>query len=111
MSKIKIIPTGGTEKDVIEVFSVDAKEAVESGAAYFYYVGDQIVGDFPKESKEMSLEEKSYKVNSMNTKELIDYVKTQSITIEDFENLNLKSKREAVVSYLNKTIDEDLEDL
>ena len=46
----------------------------------------------------------------MNTNELVEYVKAEKFDIEDFDGMNLKTKRAAVIEALEDAEDDDTEE-
>lgn len=128
-TKVKIKPVGGKDRDAIEVFPVDAKEAVTAGT--HEYVGKDLgVADWidpsakktskkgskkaVEESEESEDEEGSEEeseevdIENMGTAELNDFVKENKIKIKGFDALSLAKKREALTSYLNENSEEEI---
>lgn len=120
-NKIRIKPIGGKNSDAIWVYPVDAKEIVAQGTHEIVGKSELGKADWLPEvesSKSVSTaktdedsdELTEEKINSMNTKELEELVKTQELVIDGFSKMNLKNKREAVISALQETGDETDED-
>lgn len=105
-------------KKVIEVFAVDAKESVASGRYEYisaktakklgvadWLQDEEVTNDQEEEIEneegdedEGENEEITQKeIQSMNTQELVDLVANKELDIENFESLNLKDKRKAVI--------------
>lgn len=115
-NKVKIKPVGGKDSDGIWVYPIDAKEIVEQGTHVYVNSKSKQVSkneEVSKDDEQVSDDINIEKINSMNTKELEQLLKDNSLDIQGFEQMNLKTKREAVVSLLenlNQDSDEDSED-
>lgn len=132
-TKVKIKPKGGKNSDAIEVFPVDAKEAISAGT--HEYVGKDLGGadwlegknsgkGFSKKKKgqdvdnseaddedsEEDSEEVEVDIDNMNSKELDAFVKENKIKIKGFADLSLAKKREALTEALSEESEETSEE-
>jgi hypothetical protein len=130
-SKVKIKPVGGKDRDAIEVFPVDAKEAVAGGT--HEYVGQDLgnaewinpsnKGRKPvkstkgkKESDDSDQEEtdsdeeetQEVDIESMGSEEIDAFVEEQGIKIKGFDALGLVKKRKALTKYLEENSEEEI---
>lgn len=122
MAKIKIreIKTG----DIIEREVIDAKECV--GGGLYEYVGKKPAGDSAvtpealkreasaKEKGEAAMAEGEEEfdldsIDAMNTAELDELVAKKELVIENWEKLNLRKKRAAVIEALTPVEEEENE--
>lgn len=101
-NKVKIIPVNGKKTDAIEVFAIDAKEAIAAGThellddSLDIGEADWVKGGKKPAKKAAKKEGEVSSFENMNTKELNAFVKENSLEIEGFADLDLPSKRKAV---------------
>jgi nucleoid DNA-binding protein len=106
--KLKSIETG----QIISVHPVDAKEILASGN--YECIGEAPEGkaewlpEVAETNKKIELEgditEES--INNMTSKMLEDLLKEQDIKVKDFDKMNLKDKRVAVIKALSESAEE-----
>ncbi|RTL04576.1 hypothetical protein EKK58_10275 [Candidatus Dependentiae bacterium] len=129
-TKVRIKPKGGKNADAIEVFPVDAKEAISAGT--HEYVGKDLGGaewlegknsgkGFSKKKKGQDVdnsededseedEGEELDIDNMNSKELDAFVKENKIKIKGFDSLSLAKKREALTEALSEEGEEQADE-
>jgi hypothetical protein len=105
--KIKDIKSGA----ILEVFTIDAKESVDTGR-YEYYTGTAAKKPTkaaapakPDDSEDEPEVITAKDIKGMNTEELNEFVKDNEVEIEGFDDLNLKDKRKALIEYIESEED------
>ncbi len=110
-NKVKIIPVGGKKSEAIEVFAIDAKEALAAGThelvdeSIDIGEADWVKGGKKPKPKAAKKEGETSSFENMNTKELNVFVKENGLEIEGFADLDLPSKRKAVEDAMSEKED------